>query len=76
MRMSKLLIIFGAILILVGLLYPYLSRIGLGRLPGDLQFKMGDIEDSLQTLDEVLSLEPKHKYALEFQNSVRAVSIE
>ena len=42
MRMSKLLIIFGAILILVGLLYPYLSRIGLGKLPGDLQFKMGD----------------------------------
>ena len=42
MRMSKLLIIFGAILILVGLLYPYLSRIGLGKLPGDIQFKMGD----------------------------------
>ena len=50
MRMSKLLIIFGAILILVGLLYPYLSRIGLGKLPGDLQFKMGAVSYTHLTL--------------------------
>jgi len=41
-----------------------------------LQFKMGNIEDSLRTLDDVLSLDPKHPYALEFQNSVRAVFVE
>ncbi len=41
-----------------------------------IQFKRGEIEDSLQTLDEVLLLDPKHQYALDFQNSVRTVSVE
>jgi glycosyltransferase involved in cell wall biosynthesis/SAM-dependent methyltransferase/Tfp pilus assembly protein PilF len=41
-----------------------------------IQFKRGQIEDSLQTLDEVLLLDPNHQYALDFQNSVRTVSVE
>ena len=41
-----------------------------------IQFKRGEIEDSLQTLDEVLLLDPKHQHALDFQNSVRTVSFE
>ena len=41
-----------------------------------IQFKRGEIEDSLQTLDEVLLLDPKHQYALDFQNSVRTVTVE
>ena len=41
-HMSKLLVIFGALLIIIGIFYPYLSRIGLGKLPGDLQFKIGE----------------------------------
>jgi hypothetical protein len=32
----RFLIILGAVLILIGLLWPYLSRIGLGHLPGDI----------------------------------------
>jgi tetratricopeptide (TPR) repeat protein len=40
-----------------------------------IQFKKGEIEDSLKTLDEVLLLDPKHQYALDFQNSVRTVSV-
>ena len=40
-----------------------------------IQFKRGEIEDSLQTLDEVLLLDPKHQYALDFQKSVRTVSV-
>ena len=40
-----------------------------------LQFKMGNIEDALRTLDNVLSIDPKHKYALEFQKNIRAVSV-
>ena len=32
----SLLIVFGAVLILAGLLWPWLQRIGLGRLPGDI----------------------------------------
>jgi hypothetical protein len=34
--MSRFLIILGIILLAVGLLWPWLSRIGIGRLPGDL----------------------------------------
>ena len=36
MSIAKLLIIFGAVLVAIGLLWPVISRIGLGRLPGDI----------------------------------------
>lgn len=38
MDMSRLLITFGIILIAVGLLWPFIQKLGLGRLPGDLSF--------------------------------------
>ena len=34
--MARTLIVLGLVILLVGLLWPYLSRIGLGRLPGDI----------------------------------------
>ena len=34
--MSRLLIIAGLVLIAAGLLWPWLSKLGLGRLPGDI----------------------------------------
>ncbi|ESY64342.1 DUF2905 domain-containing protein [Mesorhizobium sp. M1050] len=34
--MSRALIVVGLIIVAVGLLWPWLSRIGLGRLPGDI----------------------------------------
>ncbi|GGC96063.1 DUF2905 domain-containing protein [Aquisalinus flavus] len=37
--MQKLLIIAGIVLVLAGLLWPWLSRLGLGRLPGDIVFR-------------------------------------
>lgn len=36
--MGRLLIIFGVVLIVVGLLWPLVQKMGLGRLPGDLAF--------------------------------------
>tara|TARA_B100001248_G_scaffold105229_1_gene78415 strand:- start:347 stop:550 length:204 start_codon:yes stop_codon:yes gene_type:complete len=36
---QKLLIIVGLLLILIGLLYPFLKDLGFGRLPGDIVFK-------------------------------------
>jgi hypothetical protein len=33
--MARFLILLGLAILLVGLLWPYLARIGLGRLPGD-----------------------------------------
>jgi Protein of unknown function (DUF2905) len=34
--MARWLIILGVLLILVGVLWPWLTRLGLGRLPGDI----------------------------------------
>ncbi|MBK1726731.1 DUF2905 family protein [Halorhodospira neutriphila] len=34
--MSRLLIVAGALLLLAGLAWPWLGKLGLGRLPGDL----------------------------------------
>lgn len=39
--MQKLLIIIGLAILVVGLLWPWLGRIGLGRLPGDFSFTLG-----------------------------------
>jgi hypothetical protein len=35
--MQRLLITIGALLVSVGLVWPWLSRLGLGRLPGDIR---------------------------------------
>ncbi|WP_034856830.1 DUF2905 domain-containing protein [Sinorhizobium sojae] len=40
--MSRLLIIVGLVILAVGLLWPWLSRIGLGRLPGDIMIERGN----------------------------------
>jgi hypothetical protein len=37
--MSKWLIILGILLILLGLIWPWLSRLGIGHLPGDIYFE-------------------------------------
>lgn len=34
--MSRLLITFGIVLVVAGLLWPWLQKLGLGRLPGDI----------------------------------------
>ena len=37
--LQKILIIIGVLFILVGLLYPFLKDLGLGKLPGDIIVK-------------------------------------
>jgi hypothetical protein len=37
--MQRILIAVGAVLFLVGLLWPWLSRLGLGHLPGDIRIQ-------------------------------------
>ncbi len=37
--MTRLLVTVGIILVAVGLLWPYLARLGLGRLPGDVAIR-------------------------------------
>ena len=36
MTAQKLLIIFGLVLVVIGILWPLISKLGLGRLPGDI----------------------------------------
>jgi hypothetical protein len=36
MDLGRLLVIVGVVLVVVGFLWPYLGKIGLGRLPGDI----------------------------------------
>ncbi len=36
MPFSRLLIIFGLVLVALGLLWPLIAKLGLGRLPGDI----------------------------------------
>jgi hypothetical protein len=36
---ERILITVGAVLVVAGLLWPWLSRLGLGRLPGDIRIE-------------------------------------
>lgn len=40
--MAKWLIVAGLVLVLAGVLWPVLSRLGLGRLPGDILIERGN----------------------------------
>ena len=37
--MQRALIVIGAVLVVAGLAWPWLSRLGLGRLPGDIRIE-------------------------------------
>ena len=39
--MARFLIVLGIVLVLAGLLWPFLTRLGLGRLPGDIAVQHG-----------------------------------
>jgi hypothetical protein len=41
--LSRWLIIFGVVLIIAGLLWPLLHKLGLGRLPGDIVLERGNV---------------------------------
>jgi hypothetical protein len=41
--MARFLIVLGLALLAVGLLWPYLSRTGLGRLPGDIVIERDNV---------------------------------
>jgi hypothetical protein len=38
-NMQRALIAIGVVILLVGLLWPWLSKLGLGRLPGDIRIE-------------------------------------
>ncbi|PKA42013.1 DUF2905 domain-containing protein [Rhizobium sullae] len=40
--MSRVLIIIGLAFVVIGILWPWLARLGLGRLPGDILIERGN----------------------------------
>lgn len=42
--MSRTLIIIGLVIILVGLLWPWIQKLGLGRLPGDIAVEKENVK--------------------------------
>jgi hypothetical protein len=41
--MARFLVMLGLALLVVGLLWPYLTRLGLGRLPGDIVIERDNV---------------------------------
>jgi hypothetical protein len=41
--MARFLIIFGVLIVVIGLLWPLLTRLGLGRLPGDIVIQRDNV---------------------------------
>ena len=41
--MVRWLVAIGLVLVLIGLLWPLLSKLGLGRLPGDIVIERGNV---------------------------------
>ena len=44
MNASRLLILLGMVLVAIGLLWPVISKLGLGRLPGDIVIRRDHVE--------------------------------
>jgi hypothetical protein len=42
--MSRTLIVIGIVIVLVGILWPWLGRLGLGHLPGDIIIERGNVK--------------------------------
>jgi hypothetical protein len=42
--MQRFLVVFGLTMFLVGLAWPLITRIGLGRLPGDVVIELGSLK--------------------------------
>jgi len=42
--MSRALIVIGIVIVLVGVLWPWLGRLGLGHLPGDIIVERGNVK--------------------------------
>ncbi|MGQ3888293.1 DUF2905 domain-containing protein [Legionella sp. CNM-1927-20] len=40
--MQKIIIVIGVIFIIIGLIWPFIHKLGIGRLPGDFLIKKGN----------------------------------
>jgi hypothetical protein len=54
MDIRRILIVAGIVLVVVGLLWPLLARLGLGRLPGDIVIERGNFRFYLPLVTSIL----------------------
>jgi uncharacterized membrane protein len=52
--MARFLILLGIVLIVVGLLWPFLGKLGLGRLPGDIVVERENVRFYLPITTSIL----------------------
>jgi len=52
--LGRLLILFGAILVVVGLLFTVSGKIGLGKLPGDIVYRRGNFSFYFPLMTSIL----------------------
>ena len=53
-EIGRLLVILGAVLLVAGLVLPYASRIGIGRLPGDFVYRRGNFSFYFPLMTSIL----------------------
>jgi hypothetical protein len=51
---ARWLIILGVVLVLAGVLWPWLAKLGLGRLPGDIAIERGNFSVSVPITTSIL----------------------
>ncbi len=54
MSISRILIGIGVVLIIIGLLWPWLQKLGLGRLPGDIVIERDNLRFYLPITTSIL----------------------
>jgi Protein of unknown function (DUF2905) len=52
--MARFLIVLGLVLLVAGLLWPTLAKLGLGRLPGDIVFTRGNTTIYLPIMTSII----------------------
>jgi uncharacterized protein HemY len=52
--MSRWLVTIGLVLVIVGLLWPWLRELGLGRLPGDIVIERGNVHIYLPIVTSII----------------------
>jgi hypothetical protein len=71
--MARFLIVLGLAILVVGLLWPYLSKLGLGRLPGDIVIERENgTVDGLCPAGDLLVAEPAAESGVVGRQPMRA----
>ena len=54
MTAQKIIITLGILFIIIGMLFPYISKLGLGKLPGDIYFGSKNLKNNYPLTTTIL----------------------